>query len=85
MADQPTRCPSCQGGRLSHGKILGHGLAFVPASWGFFRLRLPYPVRRGFVCLDCGCVGQYLDDQALEKLRIDETPEPKPKAPLDDV
>jgi hypothetical protein len=75
-----SNCPMCRGGRLSHGKIGGQ---FIPDSWTFWSFHLgPYVAKRGFVCLDCGFMGQFLDEKALEKLRSDEAP--KSKEPLDE-
>ena len=76
-----SNCPMCQGGRLSHGKIGGQ---FIPDCWTFWSFHLgPYVAKRGFVCLDCGFMGQFLDEEALEMLRSDEAP--KPKEPLDEI
>ena len=70
-----SNCPMCQGGRLSHGKIGGQ---FIPDCWTFWSFHLgPYVAKRGFVCLDCGFMGQFLDEEALEMLRSSEHRSPR--------
>jgi hypothetical protein len=84
MSERPSRCPACQGVRLSHGNTTGRH-AFVPDSQAHRWLPNVIVFGRAFVCLDCGFIGHYLDENALAKLRTDEAPEPKPKGPMDEV
>ena len=64
--DNPQRtCPGCGGTDLRLGAIVNAG-TFRPTEAGFFSLNYPLGA---FVCLDCGLVGQYMNDTSLEKLR----------------
>ena len=85
MNDKPSRCPACQGSRLSYGKAGFH--KYTLDSQPGLRWLWPYivPARRAFVCLDCGFMGHYLDATALAKLRNEDSSDPKPKGPMDEV
>jgi hypothetical protein len=60
-------CPACGGHELHSGK-LARGEAFIPdvSSWLTFAPALSI---QGLVCVDCGFVGHYLDDDSMERLR----------------
>jgi hypothetical protein len=62
-------CPSCHGTNLADGRLGVNRHTFVPAGRWMF---LGYGVR-GFVCLDCGFLGQYLERQDVDDIRRKQT------------
>jgi hypothetical protein len=60
------KCPGCESTNLRYGSLTPGTACFRPSdsTW----LSLNYPVA-AFVCLDCGFLGQYLDNAQLQRLR----------------
>jgi len=58
-------CPCCHGANLMDGKLGVHKHTFIPKG----RLMWLGYTSKGFVCLDCGFVGHYLDKADIRDLR----------------
>lgn len=67
MEQQPTerKCPACHGNNLVDGELGTHKQTFIPQ--GRF-MWLGYNVSAS-VCLDCGFVAHYLDEEAVADIR----------------
>lgn len=71
MEEKTRTCPVCGSGEVHPGKVTGNGsyiTAFIPdvTSWLSYS---PTLRMQAMVCMSCGFVGQYLDEEALERIR----------------
>jgi hypothetical protein len=66
MPGPPKTCPSCGGDSLRHGILAGESFAFYLEKPRWFSRGWEL---RAYVCMDCGQMGLYLDDEQRRKLR----------------
>jgi hypothetical protein len=59
------KCFACGSTSLQYGTIGAHRHTFIPEKKTMW---VGYDIR-AYVCLDCGTVGEYLQDRDIDKLR----------------